>query len=91
MQNNFATGDISSISGSDSEGSDDSDDRSSLRPNASVCYPDEDEDFMNACSRQLKIFLRNGKGEVISIHRCLIFGKKVGFKTSAVLGQLLLA
>lgn len=56
-----------------------------------MCYPDEDDEFVNACSRQLKIFLRNEKGELISIHRCLIFGKKVGFKTSAVLGPTLLA
>ncbi|CAH1790093.1 unnamed protein product [Owenia fusiformis] len=69
-------GDVSSISGSDSE-SDSEDDSTSMPP---LILPQDTSKYLPAdealCTRHPKVFLRNQEGELMSVYRCIVHGKK---------------
>ena len=85
-------GDISSISGSDTEStsSDSTDSDDSLTPSLQAFQVPRDCDkYRGFHSRRQKLFFQNSAGEVIALHRCILFGKRVS-KSFVVIIEFLL-
>ena len=86
------SGDISSISGSDSDTSDSDDNEDHLSPYSDPATidklhqnqqnkagnGDDEEDSIKRNHRSYpKVFFTNSQGQLISVHRCILHGKKV--------------